>query len=170
MNKRIILGCILAIFISLLGVSLFLMKKKQDFKRALAVIPEFCLPQAVDNRPFCNTQFVNGKSVVLSYIHPECEFCRTEAQQIRQKADSIGDIQWVLVSFAERDSLQKFMEINQLTDIPGLVMLVDSQHELYDRLQVKNIPTSYVYDRRHRLVTIMPGAVRLEKLIQPANR
>ena len=168
MKKRIILYCLLVVFISLLGASLFLMKQKQDFNRKIAVIPEFCLPRVVDSMLFCSMQLLHGNPVVLMYMHSECEFCQTEAQQIRQKLSSVENIQWVLISYAEKDSLQKFMETYQLSDVPELVMLMDSEFELHDRLKVKSIPTSYVYNRQLQLVTVLPGAVSIEKLIQLA--
>ena len=170
MNKRkVILGCIAAVFLFLLGGSVFLLKQKHDFKQSIADIPEFCLQQVVDSLLFCNTQLVKDNPVILMYFHPECDFCQTEAIQIQQNAGNTGDIQWVLVSYAEKDSLQKFMEVHQLVDVPNLVMLMDSQFILYNHLWVKSIPTSYVYDRQHRLVKIIHGIERFENLLWLAN-
>jgi len=170
MTKRsIILGCIVAVFGCLLGASVFLLKQKWDFKQSIAVIPDFCLPQVMDSLQFCHTQLIKGNPFVLMYVHPECEICQTEARQIQQKASNAKDIQWVLVSYAERESLCQFMETYQLADIPGLVMLMDSQFVLHDQLEAPGIPTSYVYNSQHQLVSIVRGISRLDKLIQLAN-
>ena len=171
MKKRtIILCCIITSFLFLLGASGFMMKQKHDFRQTIADIPAFCLPQVTDNLLFCNTQIAKDKPVLLIYLHPECDFCHAKAHQIQQKEVNTRDIQMVLVSFAERDSLVKFVETYNLTDMSGLVVLMDSQLLLYDRLQVASIPTTYIYDRRHRLVDVKQGAAKLEKLIQLANQ
>ena len=169
-KRKIILAFIAAGFLLLLGASVFLMKQKQNFKRSIAVIPEFCLPQAIDSLMFCHTQLSQGKPVVIIYFHTECDFCHAKAQQLQQKTDTAGNIQWVFVSFAHNYSVNKFMETYDLADIPNLVVLVDPQFLLYERLKVTAIPTSYIYDRRHRLVTVKRGAAKLETLIQLANR
>jgi len=172
MRKRtIILCCILALFLFLLGASGFLIKQKHDFCQTIAVLPDFCLPQAVDSTLFCSTQIAKDKPVLLMYMHPECDHCHRNAQQIQQKALNASDIQWVLVSYAAKDSLIKFMETYRLIDIQGLVVLMDSQLSLYDRLHVEYIPTSYIYNSRHRLVTVKRGAaIKLDKLIQLARQ
>ena len=147
-KRRFLLCCIAAVFLFLLGASLFQMKQKQDFKNSIAVIPEFCLPQAVDSILFCNTDFFADKPVIVMYFHPECDLCHTKAEKIRQEAEKAKDIQWALVSYAEKDSLIKFIETYHLSDISSLVVLADTQFLLYERLQVSGIPSSFVYDRR----------------------
>ena len=171
MNKRyIILGCIVTIFLAFLGASAFMMKKKQDFRRAIACIPGFCLPTVADSLLFCNTQLDKGKPVVVMYFHSECDFCQIKAQQLQQKSVNEWDIQWVMVSYAAKDSLNKFMETYNLDHIAGLVVLMDPQLSLYDRLQVKGIPTCFIYNRQHQLVAIKQGSTKLEQVIQLASR
>ncbi len=169
-RRSIILYLIAAVFLFLLAGSAFLIKQRQDFKQTIADIPEFCLLQAVDSQPFSNAQLAKGKPVILIYLHPECDLCQIEARQLQQKAGKTEDIQWVLVSPAENDTLRKFVETYHLVDISSVVVLMDTQYTLYDCLQVAHIPTSYIYDRRHRLVTIIQGLSKLEKLMQLANQ
>jgi len=171
MKKRhIILSCVVVLFLILLGASMFLLKQKQDFKLSIADIPEFCLQQATDSLPFCNTQLAKGLPIVLMYLHPECEVCHTEARQMQQKACNAENIQWVLISYANRDSLNKFATIFHLHDIPRLTILMDSQLTLHSRLQVKSIPSCYIYNSQHQLVKVIQGMGRVEKIIQLANR
>jgi peroxiredoxin len=171
MKKRtIILCCLAAAFLFLLGASGFRMKKKYDFRRTIAILPDFCLPQATDSVLFCNTQLKKGKPVVLMYFHSECDYCHVKAQQLQLKSEDMGDVQWVLVSYAEKDSLNKFVATYNLGDISSLVVLMDSQFSLYDCLQVPSIPTNYIYDRRHQLVAAKQKNAKLETIIRLANR
>ena len=171
MKKRtIILCCMITVFLFMFGSSIFLIKQKHGFRRTIVDIPEFCLPQVVDSLLLCNTQLTQDNPVILMYLHPECDFCHAKAQQIQQNVVEARDIQIVLVSYAERDSLIKFVETYNLVDIPNVVVLMDPQLLLYDRLRMKSIPTSYIYDRQHRLVAVKRGAAKLEKLIQLANQ
>ena len=170
-KRKIILCCFAAIFLALSGVSLFMMKKKRDFRRTIAVIPEFCLLQVVDSFPFCSAQLDKGKPVIMMYFHPECDFCHVKAQYLQKtSANGVGDIQWIMVSYAEKDSLIQFIETYNLDEISGLTVLLDSQLSLYDRLQVAGIPTSFIYDRRHRLVAVKRGETKLETMIRLAMR
>ena len=169
-KKYIIFGFILVVFISLLGASAFRLKQKHDFRQTITDIPVFCLPQVVDSIPFCNAQLAEDKPVVLMYFHPECDICQIEAQQIQQKQDIINTIQWIFISYAERDSLNKFATTFHLNNIPKLTILMDSQLELYNRLQIKSIPSCYIYNRRHQLVKVIKGIERIENIIQLANQ
>ncbi|MDR2911265.1 MAG: hypothetical protein LBV47_07895, partial [Bacteroidales bacterium] len=98
------------------------------------------------------------------------EFCHAEAQQLQQKPTNAENIQWVLVSYAAQDSLNKFAETYDLYSMSGLFVLMDKEMTLYEHLQVKSIPTSYIYNRHHNLVTVKQGAAKLENLIQLTKR
>jgi len=168
--KRIILGCIVVVFIFFIGASVVLIKKKHDFRKTIVEIPEFCILQAVDSVSFCNTQLEKDKPVVLMYLHPECDICHIEARQLQQKQEGNDYIQWILVSYAERDSMNKFAATYELNAIPYLTILMDSQFELHDLLQVKGVPSCYIYDRHHKLVKVLQGAAKLENVILLANQ
>jgi Thiol-disulfide isomerase and thioredoxins len=168
--KRIILGCIAVVFLFLIVASVILIKKKHDFKKTIVDMPEFCILQSVDSVLFCSTQLEKNKPVVLMYFHPECEICHNEARQLQQKQERIENIQWILVSYAERDSLNQFASTYQLNAIPYLTMLMDLQFELHDFLQVKGVPSCYIYDGHHKLVKVLQGAVKLENIILLANQ
>ena len=169
-KKHAILCCIATAFLFLLGSSLFLIKQKRDFWQTIASIPEFCLSQAIDSLLFCNTQIVKGNPMVLMYLHPECDHCHAEMKQIQQKSDTVKDIQWILVSYAERDSLKKFATTYHLNEIYDLKILMDSNLELHNRLQVKGIPSCCIYNRQHQLVKVIQGIERLEKVLRLANK
>jgi len=170
MKRKIILGSIIAVFLFLFGSSVFLIRKKQNFRRTIAVVPEFCLPQAGNGMLFCNTQLMQGKPVVIMYFHTECVYCHTKAQQIQQKTASIEGIQWILVSYAEKDSIVKFIETYNLNSISDLYVLTDSLFSLYNILQVESIPSTYIYNRKHKLVKVMRGSTKLETIIKLANK
>ena len=170
MKKRILLGCIGAAFILLIGSIAILLKKKRDFNQTITDLPSFCLPQALDSMSFCSKQLLKDKSVVLMYLHPECNICHIESQQMHPKMKKMNNIQWILVSFAEKDSLNKFSSTYQLNEIPDLTILMDSKFELYDQLQVKSIPSCYIYDRQLKLVKIIRGMAKLETIIQLAKQ
>ena len=164
------MGCIAMVFIFLIGASVILIKKKHDFRKTIVDIPEFCIYQSIDSVLFCKTQLMKNKPVVLMYLHPECDICHTEAWQLQQKQENVKDIQWILVSYAERDSLNQFAATYQLNTIPYLIILMDSQFELHNLLQVKGVPSCYIYDRHHKLVKVLQGAVKLENVILLANQ
>jgi peroxiredoxin len=170
MKKMIILGCIGAAFIFLIGATAILFKKKHDFRQTITDLPSFCLLRALDNMPFCSTQLVKDKSVVLMYLHPECDICHIESQQMLHKMEKMNNIQWILVSFAEKNSLNQFALTYQLNTIPDLTILMDTKFELHYRLQVKSIPSCYIYDRQHQLVKTIRGMTKLETIIQLAKR
>jgi thiol-disulfide isomerase/thioredoxin len=146
------------------------MKQKYEFHQTIDDLFEFCLPCATDSTLFCSMQITKDKPVILMYFHPECDLCISKVQQIQQISEISGDIQWILVSFAEKDTLMKFMETYQLTDISNLVVLVDFQLSLHDHLQLASIPAIYIYDRRHQLVAVKRGSAKFEKIIQLAYR
>jgi len=171
MKKHTIALCgTVTVFIILLGALVFLMKQKYELRRTIEYLSDFCLPSVSDSTVFCSMQIAKDKPVILMYFHPECELCTLKMQQIQQVSKTYGDIQWILVSFAEKDTLIKFVETYQLTDIPNLAVLVDFQFTLHDHLHLANIPTIYIYDRRHRLVSIERGLAKFEKLIKLAYR
>jgi len=171
MKKRaIFLSCLAAVFLFLLGASGRRLKRNSDFRKSIAEVPEFCLSKVVDSLLFCSTQFTKDKPVVLMYVHPECDYCHAKAQQLSQKTIQVEGIQWAMVSYAERDNLKKFIETYHLDDIPSVEVLSDAEFSLYNRLKVAGIPSSYIYNRQHRLVAVKQGGTKLETIVQLANR
>ena len=171
MKKRtIVLYCIVAIFLFLFVSLAFLVKQKYKLRRTIENLSDFCLPCTIDSTLFCSMQIAKDMPVILMYFHPECDLCISKVQQIQQISEMYRDIQWILVSFAEKDTLMKFAETYQLTDISNLVVLVDSQLSLYDHLQLASIPAIYIYDRRHQLAAIKRGSVKFEEIILLAYR
>jgi len=167
-KRKIILTGIAAVFIILLGVSVFLIVKKRYLGQAIVNIPEFCLPQAGNGMLFCNTQLTQGKPVVITYFHTDCVYCHTKAQQLQQKTASIEGIQWILVSYAEKDSIVKFIDKYNLNSVSDLYVLSDSLFSLHNSLQVESIPSTYIYNSRHKLVKVMRGSTKIETIVKLA--
>jgi peroxiredoxin len=144
--------------------------KRIQFKEKVSAIPEFCLPQATDSTFFCETQLASKQPVVLMYFHPECELCQSEIQQVSKKAIQMENIQWILVSNASRETVNAFAETHGLLPIHNMRILIDTDMNLCDYLQLKSIPSCFVYNRRHRLVKVIYGLVRAENIIALAMK
>ncbi|MDR2911133.1 MAG: hypothetical protein LBV47_07210, partial [Bacteroidales bacterium] len=74
------------------------------------------------------------------------EFCHAEAQQLQQKPTNAENIQWVLVSYAAQDSLNKFAET-----FVGLATRMLAKITAITAIQYLNI---FVFNRKMNAIII----------------
>jgi len=159
------------IIIIITGLVLFLVtgivikaNKSKVAKDRINTLPVFSLA-ALNDSIFCSGQIKEGPVLVL-FFHPECEHCQYQiASLLKNKADMSG-VHILMISNAEKEEIRKFMSEINLSNYPGLIVLVDKNHNFRDWFGTELVPATFIYNNKKKLVRYFQGEVRPETILK----
>ena len=131
-----------------------------------AVAPGFELPTASEHRLALDQ--VDGDVIILNFWATWCGPCRWESRDLQRLfSASAGAIRVVAVNLGELADPVKAW-INEL----GLSydVLLDSNHQIARRYQIRGVPTTFLLDRSRRIRQIYYGTVTFANLQADINR
>ena len=114
-------------------------------------LPIFTIHQP-DSSLFTSSNLPARKPVLIGYIDPTCGHCMLEAMMLQSQADSLGDLQMVLVA-AKKDGLADLIKTIDWKGYKNLHIGYEEDYKLYEALGLKGpVPFNAWYDRKGRLV------------------
>ncbi len=132
-------------------------------------ISQFTLdkPAEIENIQFSDAAGVihslsdyKGKVILLNFWASWCEPCAHEMPALEQLASFVGakDVEVLPVSIDSKgvSAVKKFYNENKIT---GLPILVDEKGKAFHAYKLQALPTSFVIDRRGRLIAKIMGEI-----------
>ncbi len=169
--KKIILIIIIVIFIS--GVFLLIsgsVKKlhDQDFlEDKIKHLPWFSL-LSLHNGSFSSTEITEGPLLIVNF-HPECEHCYYEISELLNSNIIESGIKLILVTYAEPDSVKRFLDKCQTGNEHNFMTLIDTSLVFGDVFGRNYIPSNYLYDKNLDLIEALYGEYKTETIIKYFN-
>lgn len=154
----------------ILALALFLLKRwegftfssiKEEAPKIGALAPDFTLKD-VDGKTVRLADFRGKNPVFLNFWASWCPACRQEAPENEKLQQRLGPkgLKFLPVSIdrgpSALDDVRKFMEEFKLSFRP----LLDSNGEVFDRWGVTAIPTTFLIDRKGKIVAKEVGPKR----------
>lgn len=106
------------------------------------------------------------KPMVIVYFHPECEYCRYEAQDIVQNITAFHHCQMVLIT--PDDSIKRvenFCTKYHLWELNNFEILIDPNNQFKKVFGKALIPSIYIYDKNWQFKRYFPGETKPEAII-----
>ena len=110
--------------------------------------------------------FNTQKKMVIVYFHPECDYCKYEAQEIAQNSAAFNHCQIVMVT--ADDSLQRieqFCNEYNLWGIDNFEVLLDKENRFKKIFGKAVVPSLYIYDENQKLTKRFLGETKPEAII-----
>lgn len=144
----------LILFVSILITNITL---AQDYPET---IPDFEI-FALDGDAFTNEDVQTKHFSLFIYFNPECGHCKTTFKKLNLKADKIKGANVVLYPVSantEEKTANFFKELSpNLVALENIKILRDIDFKFADTFFVGGYPTSYLYDKNHKLVKVYNG-------------
>lgn len=167
---KIALPIIVILIISFLGycmVQILQSKKMRDEK--VIHIPEFEL-KTLQGEIFANSDLKQNIPTMLLYFNSDCEFCQTETEEIVSNMKKLEDIQIIFVSNESISEISAFQQKYKLDKYDNIMFLCDSDDKFSKLLELKTIPSSFIYSSEGILLSKNNGPIKANYLLKSINQ
>ena len=125
--------------------------------------------QTTGSGDFTLTDTAADRPVILMFFSPTCQFCQAETQSIMAHETLTDTATVVMVSTADRSTLQAYAQQYGLNGDPKVKVLRDFGGQLFQDFGVKGVPRTFVYDTTRSLVKDFEGEASAEALFASAT-
>jgi peroxiredoxin len=105
----------------------------------------------------------NNGDIIIYYFDPSCKHCRNSTTEISESSASFGDIDVLMISPHDRQSVTAYAQEHNLTGKDKLVVLLDSKGHIQRRYKPGGYPMYYLY-RGNKLIQSFQGVTGVEEL------
>ncbi len=170
--KKFLKPIIVVVFISILVFLGYSITKKINYKAEVAerikTIPKF-LFYTLDNEVFTNENLSNNGYKLFVYFNSECDYCQSEAKQIKDNLSNFVNTQIIFVSFEPINDIKIFAEKYQLLENENVIFLNDKNSEFSELFDANKIPFILLYSKENQLIKKYKGAVKIENILKQIN-
>jgi peroxiredoxin len=165
MRKKVFILTPVVLLFLVLTIFLFaIIKKKKEKNDSRENLPEFILPNIYNG--IVNSLCIEDKPSLFVFFDPGCDMCVDEINQIYCHLDSFKDSQIFLITDVSSEILRQFLKEKHFTPIKNTHFLIDQKHELIFKMDVRIIPSSYIYNKNRVLIKSFKGPVKADLLIK----
>lgn len=109
-------------------------------------------------------------AVLLICFHPQCEYCKHETEEIVKNIDRFKDVQIVMATSGNYDSMMVFREKFGLAQYDNIVVGHDPGFFLMNFFQFRNMPFLAFYNRKKELISVFSGSLPVEKVLKELKK
>lgn len=100
------------------------------------------------------------------YYNSECEYCQSEALQIRENLVGFKNTQVIFISFEPMEEILKFATAYQLDQSPNVLFLHDSKSAFSELFDANSIPFMLLYNSEQKLLQKFKGATKIANVVK----
>lgn len=141
-----------------------LVAHKKQVAEAIKVMPTFSY-LGINGKPFSNASLQKNKPTVFFYFNSECEFCNSEAQQVKEKIKMFTTMQLVFISFEKLDKIKAFANQYKLNNYDNVFFVADTKLTFSTTFDVKSLPAIVIYNKDNHLIQKCKGQTKPEKIV-----
>lgn len=169
-KKKIFFGLLLFSLIFYLGYNIIIKsKEKKEIAKQIQTIPKFEL-KTLDSIPFTNSNLKSELNTIFIYFNSECDFCQREAKSISQNFYQFKNVQFVFVSFEQKEVIKKFAELYKLDNQENVIFLEDEKGEFSKTFNANSIPYILIYNQNNELIKKHKGQLNANGILRVLNQ
>jgi thiol-disulfide isomerase/thioredoxin len=170
MKKRI--GKVLLVLVGgflILLISGIMIKKVKAEKAAekIRTLPVLVMKDIWGNS-FSTDQITSGP-LLITFFHPECDHCKYEISSLGKAELIDSQLTILLVSFAEVDDIQSFVQEVGNIEALNMHILYDPDFRMSDLYSADVLPSNFIYNKELELIKVFRGATRPEAIMKYLN-
>ncbi|HEY4065185.1 MAG TPA: thioredoxin family protein [Puia sp.] len=127
-------------------------------------LPDIILKLNNGNDSLSVAHLAPGRSTVLFYISPDCEYCQDEIKRVLKNIDFFKDVRIILITAAPLNELNAFCASYHIDRYQNISAGFDFKYAFQSKYKVKTIPYALVFDDRNELTLTFPGETDIELL------
>lgn len=137
--------------------------KLKRLAREYETFPGFVLSDI--NGEIFRSEEVSQGPLLLVYFHPGCEHCSNELLSLLQVPDRFKQVRTILVSYAGNEELREFFTHENFNS-GNPTVLSDTSLTLWRILDVRALPSNYIFNSELKLVRVIRGEATTGTLLK----
>ncbi len=166
MKKKNILPIIFSLILLFTIYKIFeKIHQKQQIAENIKALPAFYFYDMNDGL-FTDVDLPQNTAVLIIHFHPECEFCRHEAQIIENRIKDFSPYQLLFVSSVSKKEIINYANEFNLSAHKNITFLHDKDMIFENIFGKSGIPASFIYNKNQELVKQFKGEVKAAALLK----
>ena len=167
---KIIFPIIILILIAYSGYRIIqISQNKKIREEKIAHIPSFEL-KTMQGEVFTNANLKQNMPTVFLYFNSDCDFCQAETEEIASNIKKLDGIQIIFVSNESIPQISAFQQKYKLDGYDNVLFLCDYNYKFIELLQLKTIPSSFIYSKDGFLLSKNSGSIKVDYLLKSIKR
>ena len=140
-------------------------KHKNEIAKTLQTIPDFSFTD-LNRAVFTKDSLKPHTATVFIYFNSECDYCRHEAQSIKENIGQFVNTQLLFVSPEPVEKIRAFAEIHELSAYNNIRFLRDKDHTFPAGFGAATIPYLLIYDKDRQLIKRHQGQLKAATILK----
>lgn len=172
MKKRLKI-LIPAMVFSIIGIMIcmIVIKLVQENKitKQIQNLPPFAFNYLNSDEIFTDSDLVLEKALLITFFHPECDFCHIQLDEISKNLEKFSSFQILFISHAETGSIISLASKYKLMNEENIVFLEDRAFIFEQIFGKSSLPASFIYSAQGKLLKQFKGQVNVKILLEYLN-
>ncbi|MFT7156745.1 MAG: thioredoxin-related protein [Parvicella sp.] len=166
--KRLMGVFLLFISLTLIYLTYSTFSRKHEISRSLENLSVNHFKN-LDGQYFDLALIKNDAPLVLIYFNSECDYCQSEARDIKENIKELKNTELLMVSAETSESIKQFKVDFQLDEDNIHFARVD-EGDVFDTFGSVSVPALFVYDKEGKLVKSFKGKTKISVVLEVLNR
>ena len=127
-------------------------------------IPTFTITKVPDSSSFTHKQLKKKKPTIFFFFNPDCDHCHQETKNLIAKIDQLKDVQILMVSILDYNSIKKFYTEYKIASYPNITIARETTYNLPGFFSIHSIPDVYVYDKNGKFLKTFKKTFPVEEI------
>jgi len=119
---------------------------------------------------FTREDLPKKKQVLLMLFNPECSHCQHETEELVKDIDKFKDIEILMVTSMQFDSMLSFRAKYQLDKYDNIVMAHDDNFFLITYFQIRNLPFLAFFNKKRELIDVFEGGLPMDLILEKFDK
>lgn len=155
-------------FLVITSVTSFAQETKEETPVYLRfpTIPQFKLSKAADSTEFTRDDLKKRVNTLFFLFSPECGHCKHETEEIIRNIKKFKDAQIIMITYFPWNEMMPFYHHYKIANYPQITMARDNNYYFPAFFNIKNFPSTYLYDKKGIFKKSFEGAVKIEDILK----
>jgi thioredoxin-related protein len=160
---------ILALSLSIAGISQTDSIPEAPYKRFPSV-PPFKLLLTDSSTYLTKDDLEKKKSVMIMLFSPDCEHCNHETEDIIKNIEAFKKVQIIMATVLPFGKMIDFYKKHDLKRFDNIIVGKDVGFFFPVFYNIHNLPFLAFYNKKKELISVFPGALPVEKVIEELKK
>ena len=129
-------------------------------------VPQFEVEKISDGNTFTRENLKKKTNTVFFIFSPDCKYCQQETEDIIKHLKDFKNTQILMISHYPVDEVKAYYKQYKLEQYPQIVVAHDDNYFFPIFFDLKNLPSTFVYDKKGKLKKSFDGSVKVETILQ----
>lgn len=129
-----------------------------------ADIPMFPVLLTDNTTHFSTSSIPSGKSIIIFYFSPFCDFCKAQTKEIINHMDSFSSTNLIFMTYFPMKDIKDYYTHFALYKYSNVTVAQDNTGSFLNYFDISVVPYIAIYSRDRKLKQVFTGTLDLDKI------